>query len=357
MAANRYHRSWLAKGTLNLGGKSFQIDCSGDSLAQSASWAEFRAAAMCVPEGPSLVSAFEVFWHNHRHLGSAYKDLIWPRWGDDVDGCFAAVKGYAASESISPIVVNARSAQARRQAQQEILASLRGPAAGVRRSILKWLFRYNEIYMSVRDNHRYYVDRNWYELRRIYLSYGDRLVEKGVLAGRDDVFFLGSAEVEAGLAGSLTGTEAGWRVSVRRNVWQTTLHLQGPKFLKGWAPFVDRAHATPAEAEGTLVGIAASPGTATEVARVVYDVRQLSEVKDGEILVTRQTDPSWTTVFGRIGGLVLETGGVLSHGTSSCREYGLPCVTAVENATAKIPNGSEVALVGSEGTVRILSAA
>jgi pyruvate,water dikinase len=88
---------------------------------------------------------------------------------------------------------------------------------------------------------------------------------------------------------------------------------------------------------------------------VVYDVRELSIVKDGEILVTRQTDPSWTMVFGRINGLVLETGGVLSHGTSLCREYGLPCVTAVEQATLKIPNGATVEIHGAEGTIRILA--
>jgi pyruvate,water dikinase len=86
-------------------------------------------------------------------------------------------------------------------------------------------------------------------------------------------------------------------------------------------------------------------------------VRELSTVKDGEILVTRQTDPSWTMVFGRIQGLVLETGGVLSHGTSLCREYGLPCVTAVEQATVRIPDGSQIELIGSEGTIRILEVA
>jgi pyruvate,water dikinase len=77
-------------------------------------------------------------------------------------------------------------------------------------------------------------------------------------------------------------------------------------------------------------------------------------VKDGEILITRQTDPSWTTVFSRISGLVLETGGVLSHGTSLCREYGLPCVTAVEKATVKIEDGRPIELVGDEGVIRLL---
>ena len=77
---------------------------------------------------------------------------------------------------------------------------------------------------------------------------------------------------------------------------------------------------------------------------------------DGEILVTRQTDPGWTPVFPRLAGLVLETGGALAHGTSLCREYGLPCVTAVERAQDRIPDGARIEIDGAVGTVRLLEA-
>lgn len=317
------------------------------------SWDAFKAKIAPVPEASVLIAEFEYFWRSHRHQGSTYKDVIWPRWGDDIDHCFAVVKGYFGSTAIRPSEFNARSAKSRYAAQKELLMALRGPLAPIRRGILRWLFHYNEAYMSVRDNHRYYVDRNWYEVRRIYLSYGKRLVDLGVLKTRDDVFFLGVTEVEAGLCAKLDGVEAARRIEVRRKIWDATLRSQGPKFLKGWAPYNDLQQ-TSASSATQLRGIAASPGYATGTARVVYDVRELSTVKDGDILVTRQTDPSWTMVFGRIQGLVLETGGVLSHGTSLCREYGLPCVTAVEQATIKIPNGSQIELIGNEGTVEIL---
>jgi pyruvate,water dikinase len=327
------------------------------TAALSSGWVDFKAKALPLAGGNAVIAEFERFWRNHRHLGSTYKDVIWPRWGDDIEQCFAVVKSYIESTGLRPGEFNARSARNRREAQKELLAALRGPLAPVRRRILRWLFRYNEHYMSVRDNHRYYVDRNWYEVRRKYRSYGGRLVELGVLQSRDEVFFLGVAEVDAGLAGQLDGAEATRRIEVRRKVWETTLRSQGPKFLKGWAPYSDRPQEANENAKLRLSGIAASPGTAVGTARVVYDVRELATVKDGEILVTRQTDPSWTMVFGRINGLVLETGGVLSHGTSLCREYGLPCVTAVEQATVKIPDGSKIELVGSEGTIRILEVA
>jgi pyruvate,water dikinase len=327
----------------------------GADAARADTWSDLGAQAADLVDGPAFIDAFEAFWRAHRHLGSTYKDLIWPRWGDDIDQCFAVVKAHADSAAERPSVINARSATARRAAQAEILGALHGPLAPARRAFLKWLFRYNELYMAVRDNHRFYVDRNWYALRRIYRSYGARLVARGVLKDRDEVFFLGTEEIEDALQGALADAKAARRVEVRRRVWETTLRRQGPKFLKGWTAFEDRPAAA-TEVAGQLCGIAASPGFAVGAARVVYDVRELSTVKDGEILVTRQTDPSWTTVFGRIGGLVLETGGVLSHGTSLCREYGLPCVTAVERATIRIPDGSRIELMGGEGTIRILEA-
>lgn len=324
--------------------------------ARETHWETFREKANSFPAGKAFIAEFKTFWRSHRHQGSTYKDVIWTRWGDDIDQCFAVVKAYLESSAERPSAVNARSAQARRNSQKEILAALRGPLAPLRRRILRWLFRYNELYMSVRDNHRYYVDRNWYEVRRIYRSYGTRLVAAGVLKSKDDVFFLCTNEVESGLNGNLDPSEAARRVDVRRKVWRATLRQQGPKFLKGWEPYSDAPSQAAGEGVTQLIGIAASPGSAIGMARVVYDVRELSTVKDGEILVTRQTDPSWTMVFGRISGLVLETGGVLSHGTSLCREYGLPCVTAVEQATLKIPNGSTIEIQGAQGKVNVLMA-
>lgn len=324
-------------------------------FARGRRWSELRPRLEVATGGAAIIADFERFWRAHRHLGSSYKDVIWPRWGDDVELCFAALQAQLGSRAERPRDIHARSAASRRAACEELLAALRGPLAPLRRATLRWLFRYNLRYMAVRDNHRYYIDRNWYEVRRIHRSFGRRLVDAGVLTERDEVFFLGLAEVQLALSGGLSGAEAARRIRVRRTTWNRTLREQGPKFLRGWSPYEETRPAVGLERE--LAGIAASPGSAVGIARVVYEVSGLAAVADGEILVTRQTDPSWTSVFGRIAGLVLETGGVLSHGTSLCREYALPCVTAVERATMRIPDGSRIELHGGAGRILLLGPA
>ena len=128
---------------------------------------------------------------------------------------------------------------------------------------------------------------------------------------------------------------------------------QPPKFLRrGYVPEDEPASAgTTAK---RLVGLAASAGQLTGRARVIYDVSELGRVGKADILVTRQTDPSWTPAFARLSGLVLETGGVLAHGASLCREFNVPCVTVVERATQLIRDGDMIAVNGGLGIVEIL---
>lgn len=315
-------------------------------------WESCRQLLLDKPGGPDVVQEFEIFWCAHRHRGANYKDLVFSRWGDDVNLLFNMVKGYIRTSTPSPREEHGRAAQARRRAQAELLRRLRGPLGPVKRFILRQLFRYNEIYLSERDNHRYYFDRVWYQLRRIYLSMGARLASQGVLDTPDDIFFLGAAEIEQALNGALSSAEARRRIAVRRAEWEQTLRVQPPKFLRGYSPYFE---AEEPDTGHVLHGIGASPGIARGKARVVLTVGELPRVEANEIVIARQTDPGWTPVFARIRGLVLETGGVLAHGTSLCREYGLPCVTAVELATQLIPDGAEIEIDGAAGVVRVLT--
>lgn len=109
-------------------------------------------------------------------------------------------------------------------------------------------------------------------------------------------------------------------------------------------------------ADGDLVGTAASTGHITGIARVVLDPVG-AHLEPGEILVAPSTDPGWTPLFLTAGGLVMEMGGANSHGAVVAREYGIPAVVGVPNATRRIATGDEITIDGAAGTVTLLPAA
>lgn len=106
--------------------------------------------------------------------------------------------------------------------------------------------------------------------------------------------------------------------------------------------------------EGTLKGMAASPGVAEGTARVISSADQLGEVQDGDILVAPVTAPSWGPIFGKIRAAVTDIGGMMSHAAIVCREYGMPAVTGTGTASVEIRTGMRLRVDGGTGTVTIL---
>ena len=101
-------------------------------------------------------------------------------------------------------------------------------------------------------------------------------------------------------------------------------------------------------------GRAISPGRARGFARIVQSASDLSRVQHGEILVAPSTDPAWTPVFGRIAGLVVARGGVLSHSAIVAREYHIPAVAGIANIVSEIQDGEMIEVDGSRGVVRLV---
>ncbi|MCC7165543.1 MAG: hypothetical protein IT331_23805 [Anaerolineae bacterium] len=102
-----------------------------------------------------------------------------------------------------------------------------------------------------------------------------------------------------------------------------------------------------------LVGEPVSPGVAEGKVRVVLDLRD-AQLQPGEILVCPATDPAWTPLFLMAGGLVMEVGGLVTHGSVVAREYGIPAVVGVADATQHLKSGQRVRVDGTRGRVTIL---
>jgi len=105
---------------------------------------------------------------------------------------------------------------------------------------------------------------------------------------------------------------------------------------------------------GELIGAAASPGTTEGPARVIKTVSDISDVREGEILVCTITSPAWAPIFSKIKAAVTDIGGVMSHAAIVCREYGMPAVVGTGRATSQISTGQLIRVDGTNGVVTIL---
>jgi pyruvate,water dikinase len=183
--------------------------------------------------------------------------------------------------------------------------------------------------------------------RHELLAIGAELAAAGRLVQAPDVFFLDLGEVRSGLAGrDLRDVVAGRRADHDREMGRR--HVPRVLLSDGTEPEA-RAGPPPA-ADGALVGIAASSGSATGPARVVLDPTG-AHLAPGEILVAPSTDPGWTPLFLTAGGLVMEMGGANSHGAVVAREYGIPAVVGVPDATTEITTGEQLTVDGTRGLV------
>ncbi|WP_397427802.1 PEP-utilizing enzyme [Pseudarthrobacter equi] len=190
---------------------------------------------------------------------------------------------------------------------------------------------------------------------------GADLEAAGTLDQAEDIFFLDFAEVSEALdmaAGpgpngpGQTGERLRPLVAERRADYDRELgrrHIPRVLLSDGTEPEAAQT-AAGGIAEGALSGSPASAGTVTGVARVILDPVG-AHLEPGEILVAPSTDPGWTPLFLTAGGLVMEMGGANSHGAVVAREYGIPAVVGVPDATGRISSGQEITVDGGAGTI------
>ena len=199
---------------------------------------------------------------------------------------------------------------------------------------------------------------SWTRLCRTYrppvLEVGRRLAERGELDDAGDVWFLRLAELGEALDGGLSAAEMQDAIAERRREYETLHDYELPVLFKRPVEATPRETAD-AGGETAFSGIGVSPGQARGRARVVLSADGASEATllPGEILVAPVTDAPWTPLFLPAAGVVVETGGVLSHAATVAREYGIPAVTGIRGATDFIATGTLLSIDGSTGTVTI----
>lgn len=301
------------------------------------------------PEGRTLLAAVDAFLGRFGFLGSNGSDFTASTWAESPVLIWRAIARSAARpDAASPQAA----AAARAEACRRVRASL-GP---VRRRVFDRLLASLVAAIDLREGVSLLVSEYSYQMRRLFLAAAQQLVAQGALAEREDLFYLTYGEMVALAGGGLSNGEARQRIAARRAEIAADALISPPSVISGDPSQVYRIALPEAEAGAYLSGIAGSAGTAHGRARVVNDPLDAPAALNREdILIVPYSDVGWTPLFSSIGGIVAETGGQLSHAAIVAREYDLPAVVGVKDATRLIREGQLLSIDGDRGRVHLRS--
>ena len=227
----------------------------------------------------------------------------------------------------------------------------------LRRAVFPLILRATQGAIRLRERARMKQALLYTRLRHVALALGDVLIVRGLLSKPDDLLYLSMDEAIAlGEETDLQATDVQQRVADRRAEILTCMALSPPDSFEltegeSWHAGNIAIPDNVTEITDALTGNGACGGHVRGPAAVVLDVSEIDRIQPDQILVTRQTDPGWAAVFFMVKGLVIERGGLLSHGAIIAREYGIPAVVGVRDATRLIRDGQHIFVDGNQGRV------
>ena len=295
-----------------------------------------------------------------------------PSFQEDPLPVLDLIRAYVRLEGASPADTLAEQAGERERVTREVLDDVRsrGKLGRVPRRLQAVLIRvilgWTHGAVRYRERARLKQALLYSRCRRLALAAGERLVSSGLLDQPDEVFWLTVDEVDEALSGSamlanslrnLTALRSKAHAVASAVAPPATFTLpEGGYFPDGGIPQGDPESEREglSASDGVLRGVSACGGRVKARARVLREVVEAGRLERGDVLVTCQTDPGWGPVFFLIGGLVIERGGMLSHGAIIAREFGIPCVVGVPDAVKRIPDGCRVDVDGDAGAVHVL---
>ncbi len=205
-------------------------------------------------------------------------------------------------------------------------------------------------FIGFREYPKYAMMQHFYIYKQALLKEATRLVQKGVMQAPEDIFYLNIEELRQVFS---TGQLETSLITRRKADYAVFEKLTPPRVMTSDGEVISGAYDTGEFPQGALIGVPVSAGVIEGRARVVEKLED-ADIQEGDILVTAFTDPSWTSLFVSIKGLVTEVGGMNTHGAVVAREYGLPAVVSVENATWRIQDGQKIRVNGTKGYVELL---
>ncbi len=321
-----------------------KIVSGGNNLAE----AHMLAALWDVAEERN---SLDEFLEDYGFYGSDVGECLNLSWRENPKALVPIIENYKSSGgALDPKSRHQERAKIRTSALQELRASV----GMVRFRWIKVLLSYAEKMTQWREDGKTCTLRVHDVVRAAARRVGEHLVSAGDLDDPNDVFFLSQTEIEGAPFPNLRET-----VLFRKAKRSFYEDIEMPDAFVGMPDIKFRSHEQDSEtqddsASENISGVGVSPGTIIGRARIVLDPADCGHFEKGDVLVCRNTDPSWAPLFTLAGGIVTDMGGMLSHGAIIARELGVPCVVNTKNGTRSLSDGQRIHIDGTTGKIEVL---
>ncbi len=336
-------------------------------LFQTSSDEQVLSKTRIDPQFADFNTALELFIENWGFRCSGELMLTVPSFQERPEDLLEMLRAYVAIDSESPIEQLERQAADREAQTSDVLKTLSrrplfwGLPWPTRATVIGRVLKSCHQAIALRERARLKQALLYSRCRRIALAIGESLVTDQQLLEASDVFFFTIQELDALLAGGAMFPRSTKQLIALKKAGHQQLSLMKPpgSFVLPpgayWSTDDSPHPGVSAEGDGKeLSGVAACGGQVIAIANILTDLSEFRKLSKGDILVTRQTDPGWGPVFFLIQGLVMERGGMLSHGAILAREFGIPTVVGVHHATTKIKAGKMICVNGDRGIVQLI---
>jgi pyruvate,water dikinase len=205
-------------------------------------------------------------------------------------------------------------------------------------------------FIGYREYPKYTIINRYFIYKQALLKEAGRLQQANIIHKIEDIYYLTFDELREVASSNKLDYQI---INQRKDEFKLYEKLMPPRVITSDGEIVTGEYKRENLPAGAIAGIAVSSGVVEGRARVILNMED-AELEEGDILVTTFTDPSWTPLFVSIKGLVTEVGGLMTHGAVIAREYGLPAIVGVDNATKLIKDKQRIRVNGTDGYVEIL---
>jgi rifampicin phosphotransferase len=316
-------------------------------IGNDGTFTDFRTALA----GTAFLQALDRFLDEYGHRGRYESDWAIPRLHENPAPVLFAIREQLHARSPDPKAVAERQAADAAAAWRAFQARLTWWQRWTILPRVRALLRRLKQQYGWREQVRSDLTRTVRYMRSYHLTLADRFVDRGWLDRRDDYFLLLLDEIGAVVRGVQPGPGLRGIAARRATELAAQRNLQMPMLMREseLPVLLQRSDAIPDGDAEVLTGLCVSPGGVDAEVVVMRDPSEFATMKRGAILVAPATDPSWTPLFTLAAGVIVEVGGMLSHASTIAREYGLPALANVKNATRILKTGDRVSLDASGG--------